>query len=158
MKIPFWIATGERHVREQQRNNTFISLLKCCIVNKDTRARTDLDTRIIRWRYQNTQSFLLKMVQRDGKLRQIRCLCHTALLQLFLHTSGIQNANSLTFLCLCLFLLSLNPSFFITTYCYKCTRPAYEDVTSRVFAARPWPPTVRFAVECTHNCPQPQQT
>ena len=68
------------------------------------------------------------------------CLCPIAVVYLFLHTCGVQNANSVTFLCLCLFLLFLNPSLFSTTYWYKCSRLAYEDVTARVIAARPWLP------------------
>ena len=71
------------------------------------------------------------------ELRQIRYLCHIALFQLFLHTCGIRNANSLTFLCLCPFLLFPNPFFL---HYDTLLQVYYEDVTSRVFAARPWPP------------------
>jgi len=60
-----WIATGERHVTEQQRNNEFISLPKCCTVNTHTRQN--------RFRHKDHQMEVskytklpFKMVQRVG--------------------------------------------------------------------------------------------
>ena len=53
-------------MKEQQRNNEFVSIPKWCTVNTYTHTRTDLDMSIITWGYQNTQNFRFKMVQRDG--------------------------------------------------------------------------------------------
>jgi hypothetical protein len=82
-----WIATGGRHVTGQQRNNEFISLPKWCAVNTHTHteARTDLDTRIIRWGYQNTQNFRLKWYRGMGTSTCALLMSHRFSLSLLTH-------------------------------------------------------------------------
>jgi len=120
---------------------------RCKHTHTHTHTHIHIHTRQNRFRhedhqkgYQNTQNFRLKWYRGMGTSTDTFLTSYRFSFSLLTHVCGIRNANSVTFLCLRPFLLFLNPSLFITTYCYKCTRSAYEDVTSRVFAARPWPP------------------